>query len=139
MDDIDPRTGLVALTADECWEFLRSTPVGRLAVSIGGKPDIFPVNYVVEDDTIVIRTMPGIKLASALFGDSVAFEVDEINMADHSGRSVVLHGTAEEVVGTEALLHTEELKLEPWADSPKYRYLRIKPTKVSGRRVPPPE
>jgi diguanylate cyclase (GGDEF)-like protein/PAS domain S-box-containing protein len=35
------------LTPDECWGLLRTAQVGRLAVTVGGRPEIFPVNYVV--------------------------------------------------------------------------------------------
>jgi nitroimidazol reductase NimA-like FMN-containing flavoprotein (pyridoxamine 5'-phosphate oxidase superfamily) len=52
------------LPADECWELLRQSPVGRLAVVVAGDPDIFPINYVVDHGSIVIRTAAGTKLAT---------------------------------------------------------------------------
>ena len=39
-----------------CWMLLRSVEVARLAVSVDDRPDIFPVNFVVDHGTVVIRT-----------------------------------------------------------------------------------
>lgn len=130
------RTGLEKLPVDTCWELVAQQTVGRLAVAVDGQPDVFPVNYVVEDRTIVIHTMPGLKLASAIFGRGVAFEVDTLDADRRAGWSVVIQGKAEEITGTEPLLDAEALGIRPWAESPKYRYLRIQPTQVVGRRIP---
>ena len=59
-----------------CTELLQSVQVGRLAVSIMNVPDIFPINYVVDRGTIVFRTAEGTKLAAAVLGKGVAFEID---------------------------------------------------------------
>lgn len=92
----DPRTGLVELDEEECWRLLAGEQVGRLAVIVGTHPDIFPVNYRVWNRRIVIRTEAGTKLAGAVLDRFVAFEVDEVDVADHSGWSVVVAGTAHE-------------------------------------------
>jgi nitroimidazol reductase NimA-like FMN-containing flavoprotein (pyridoxamine 5'-phosphate oxidase superfamily) len=34
-----------SLSADECRELLETRGVGRLAVVVGGYPEVFPVNY----------------------------------------------------------------------------------------------
>ena len=57
----DPRTGLVELSTAECWELLEANGTGRVAVSVGTTPDIFPVSYLVRDGEIVIRTEAGTK------------------------------------------------------------------------------
>lgn len=61
--------GTVVLDAQTCWQQLAGEEVGRLAVSVRQHPDIFPVNYTVDDQTIVFRTAEGTKLF-ALFVDS---------------------------------------------------------------------
>ena len=38
----------------ECWELLRGVSVGRLAVWLGDRPDIFPVNYALDGTTQVL-------------------------------------------------------------------------------------
>jgi alkylation response protein AidB-like acyl-CoA dehydrogenase len=64
----DPDTPVEILATDECWALLRSTEVGRLAVAIMNKPDIFPVNYLVDHGAVVFRTAEGTKLAAAYSG-----------------------------------------------------------------------
>jgi hypothetical protein len=117
----------------ECWRRLATRSVGRLAVEVGSQPDIFPVNYLVEDEQIVVRTAEGTKLAAALMGQLVAFEIDDIDETAHEGWSVVVHGTASEARTLPAVLHDQELDLEPWARGSKNRYIRITPTRISGR------
>lgn len=128
---------LEELDVDECWRLLRRKDVGRLAVSIQNRPDIFPVNYRLDEETIVIKTAAGQKLAAATLGAGVAFEVDGLDEPDHSGWSVVIRGTATEVENLEELLSADRLLIEPWARGSKPRYLRIVPEHVTGRRVPP--
>ena len=72
------------LSTKECWELLRDSVVGRLAVTVDGRPDIFPVNPVVDHGSIVFRTSAGTKLA-ATKGHEVAFEVDGYDVGDREG------------------------------------------------------
>ncbi|MDQ5861679.1 MAG: pyridoxamine 5'-phosphate oxidase family protein, partial [Actinomycetota bacterium] len=44
-----------------CWRSLRSASVGRLAVIGTNGPEIFPVNYLPEDGSLIFRTGPGTK------------------------------------------------------------------------------
>ena len=69
------RLGIDVLETNTCLELLRSNEVGRLAVAIANHPDIFPINYVVDHASVVFRTAEGTKLAAAVLGESVAFEV----------------------------------------------------------------
>lgn len=132
----DSRTGLDTLTDDECWALVQSQTIGRLAVAIKSHPDIFPVNYAVDGETIVVNTLPGLKLAAAIFGSDVAFEVDDFDSESRTGWSVVVKGPAVEITDKAELEAVEHLGLEPWADSEKYRYLRIAGVVITGRRTP---
>ena len=80
-----------------CWELLEESTVGRLGVDVGGQPDIFPINYVVDRRAIVFRTSAGTKLAAAVLMRHVAFEIDGYEPADRSVWSVVVKGFAAEV------------------------------------------
>jgi hypothetical protein len=122
------------LTVDDCWELLRFTEVGRLAVSVGEWPDIFPVNYVVDDRSIVFRTAEGTKLAAAVLGRAVAFEIDGYDPDGGEAWSVVAKGPAIELGSMVELFAAEDLPLFPWHASPKPRYVRIRPEAVTGRR-----
>ncbi len=127
----DPET----LGPVECWLLLGQSKVGRLAVAIRNRPDIFPVNYAVDNETIVINTAPGTKLAAAVLGRSVAFEVDLIDPETRTAWSVVVKGTAKEVTKLDELMDVEELGIEKWTPSKKGRYMRIMPDSVTGRRI----
>ncbi|MEZ5230613.1 MAG: pyridoxamine 5'-phosphate oxidase family protein [Acidimicrobiales bacterium] len=76
------------------------------------------------------------KLAAALLGTAVAFEVDGLDADRHTGWSIVVHGRAEEVSGVEELLEAEDLGIKTWANRDKSRFVRIHPTEVTGRRIP---
>lgn len=125
----------IELDLAECWNLLRSTDIGRLAVSIRNRPDIFPVNYLVDDETIVINTAPGTKLAAAVLGRSVAFEADVLDPINQRGWSVVVKGDAAEVEDLEEYLAVERLGLETWTTTDKTRFLRLIPSEVTGRRI----
>ncbi len=137
MEHTELYAGLEALTTAECWERLASCQVGRLAVAIAGQPDIFPVNYALDDETIVIRTAPGTKLAAAILGRGVAFEIDDLDPDERLGWSVVVKGEATEVRDLDDLVAVGDLGIETWAEGDRERYLRIVPTSVTGRRIPP--
>ena len=64
------------LSESACWELLRTTSVGRLAVWVEDHPDIFPLNYAVDHGTVVFRSRTGTKLSAALPDSPVALEAD---------------------------------------------------------------
>ncbi len=126
--------GIEILDADTCWELLRANEVGRLAVSILDHPDIFPVNYVVDEDAVVFRTAEGTKLAAAVLGRAVAFEVDGYDPGSGEAWSVVIKGAAREIERMQDVFAALDLPLFPWHASPKHRFVRIEPQDLSGRR-----
>ena len=132
------RNGLEVLTDDECWRFLEAHHVGRLAVSIANQPEIFPVNYVVQDRTIVFVTAEGTKLAGALLGSGVSFEIDAADPLFHTGWSVVMRAHADEVTQLDELVEVQELPLRSWGPGDKRRYVRLTPHRLTGRRISHP-
>ena len=131
------------LTPDECWGLLRTAQVGRLAVTVGGRPEIFPVNYVVDHGTVVFRTAEGTKLAALTVAPEVAFEADgrypsgsaEPDRPDEVW-SVVVKGRTREIDRLDDVVATAELPLFPWHAAPKGRFVRVVPHQVTGRRFP---
>jgi nitroimidazol reductase NimA-like FMN-containing flavoprotein (pyridoxamine 5'-phosphate oxidase superfamily) len=122
------------LGVDTCWDLLRSAHVGRLAVIVAERPEIFPVNHVVDRGTIIFRTADGTKLVGALGGVPVAFEIDGYDEAASEAWSVVVKGHAGEIRQLHDVIDTVDLPLEPWQGGPKHRFIRIEPDEVSGRR-----
>ena len=119
------------LTARDCWKYLRTSSVGRLAVVLGGQPEIFPVNYLPDEGSVVFRTGPGTKLDAIVAGNPVALEVDGLNTYGTIAWSVVLKGIPEEVQDVSDL--PEQLPT-PWEEGLKEHVIRIVPAELSGRR-----
>ena len=128
------RFGITVLSTNACFDLLRGELVHRLAVSIRDHPDIFPINYVVDHGCIVFRTAEGTKLAAAVLGRGVAFEVDGYDQASGEAWSVVVKGHAVEIEQMHDLFDAVELPLFSWHAAPKPRFVRIEPVDISGRR-----
>lgn len=126
--------GIDILDEAECWRLLDATSVGRLAVDVAGRPDIYPINYVVDEGALVFRTGAGTKLAASALMHHVALEIDGYLPVERTAWSVVVKGWAEQVERMQDLFEIEDLPLFPWAAHPKPNFVRITPHEVTGRR-----
>ena len=132
---VEGRTWLEVLAPPVCWGLLREEVVGRIAFMTGGKPEILPVNYAVDGETIVFRTERGTKLDSVAHAPAVAFEVDRTDPAGVGSWSVVVKGEATVVDDHEGRARFSQLGLQPWAYGEKPRWVQIRPSSVTGRRI----
>ncbi|GAA1753378.1 pyridoxamine 5'-phosphate oxidase family protein [Kocuria aegyptia] len=124
------------LAANRCWELLRDSEVGRLAVWVEDHPDIFPINVVVDHGTLVFRSAEGTKIAGALADAPVAVEIDGYDEPSGTAWSVVVRGRAERIQQVQELMDTVDLPLFPWQRGRKGVFVRVAPTAVTGRRFP---
>jgi uncharacterized protein len=122
------------LDSEECWQLLRSSSLGRLAVSVGDEPDIYPVNFVASDGTVLFRTAEGTKLLELTVNKRVAFETDGVGRDE--AWSVVVKGTARALEKQSEIDAANELPLRPLIPTLKYVFVEITPTRVTGRRFP---
>lgn len=122
---------VLELHDEQSWRLLEGTHHGRLVVSVAGEPDIFPVNYVVADRKVYLRTAPGNKLAQLTINSTVLFETDGI-LSDEAW-SVVLRGKARVLNTSAELAAVEDLGLKSWVPTLKDFYVEIDPVSVSGR------
>lgn len=127
--------GLELLEEDQCWALLRSGDVGRVGLTMGAMPAIFPVNYAVVEDSIVFRTAPGAKLTAAADATVVAFEVDDFERANRSGWSVLTVGPSRVVHDLDVTFKVLAAHLEPLADGKRDAIVQIRPEFMSGRRL----
>jgi hypothetical protein len=81
-----------ALSGVECYRLLATQQVGRLGVDVGRYPLIFPVNYALDGDAILVRTRPDTALTAADYAN-VAFEVDAIDPRTRSGGACSSEGS----------------------------------------------
>jgi nitroimidazol reductase NimA-like FMN-containing flavoprotein (pyridoxamine 5'-phosphate oxidase superfamily) len=128
---------LIELDEQESLELLQKhARVGRIAFVSGGKPALFPVNYMAEDDGIVFSTAQGTKLSALAGGAPVVFEVDDSTAMEHAGWSVLVEGTASEITDEAELDRLRRGPLKSWAVSAAEHWIRVTIESVSGRRIP---
>jgi uncharacterized protein len=120
------------LGEDESWELLASVALGRLVTCVGSRPEIFPVNFVVQRPTVLFRTAEGTKLLSVVINKHVAFEADGHSLDE--GWSVIVQGTAEVLSTSAEVDEADRAGLRPWVATLKLRYVRIHASTISGRR-----
>ena len=123
---------LAVLSVEDCWRLVADAGVGRIAVSRDREaPIVVPVNYVVEDRTIVFRTGSGTKL-SLLHDRPISFQLDHVDPAKRTGWSVLVRGVA---VVEERVCDPDAAPV-PWSGGVGRRTLvRLWPSSVSGRRL----
>jgi nitroimidazol reductase NimA-like FMN-containing flavoprotein (pyridoxamine 5'-phosphate oxidase superfamily) len=118
---------LWALDRSACMMLLRTQPIGRLVVA-GTDPRVVPVNFVVVDDTIVLRVEAGSAVEAAC-GEDVMFEVDMFDERTHSGWSVLARGRM--AVADEVPDHA----LVPWAPGQRDLWMLVTVQTVTGRML----
>ncbi len=125
---------MTELTEGECWRRLALRGEGRLALVTDEGVDIFPVNHLVHDHAIYLRSGPGSKMFQIGRHGEAAFEVD----GRGGGRawSVVVRGRAERLDDDADIAVSGVRELWTRHPGPKFNYVRIVPRSVSGRSFP---
>jgi nitroimidazol reductase NimA-like FMN-containing flavoprotein (pyridoxamine 5'-phosphate oxidase superfamily) len=132
------RAGLEILHLGDCFRLLESVPVGRIGFVAGGEVVILPVNFLVDGQDVVFTTGAGSKLSAVEVGQYVGFEADSYDQASRAGWSVVVNGLAEIVDSGTGAARLDALGLQPWAGAAGRVWVRIRPSSVTGRRIPAP-
>ncbi|WP_442810091.1 pyridoxamine 5'-phosphate oxidase family protein [Streptomyces sp. W16] len=137
----EPPRRTVEIDETEALRLLGSVPMGRIAFTRQALPTIRPVNHILDDGNIVIRTHEGAALTSRTLqadgpGVVVAYEADAIDPDTHLGWSVVVTGYAHLVTDTLELARYQAL-LRPWVRQPMDYAVRIHPDLVTGLLLVP--
>ena len=122
------------LDRHRCLELLASVPIGRFVFTQSALPAVLPVNFVLDGDAVVFRTGFDAKLAGALDGAVVAFQVDDVDRFHRTGWSVCVTGHAE-LVADPAEIERLSARVHPWAPGPHDYVVRLPCDVVSGRRI----
>jgi len=115
-------------------KLLTTVPVGRVGVSMDALPLILPVNFVVVEDWIVFRTVPGTKLDAAVTRSVVAFQADGYALDGSWGWSVLAQGYAHEVTDEAKLGRITAMKTWPFQHGEANHVVAIIATTISGRQ-----
>ena len=125
----------------ECLRLIAAGGIGRLAYSGRFGPTVIPVNYAMHEGTVVFRTALGspvdedLRTGIANAEYRVAFEIDHLDPAGRSGWSVLIQGSAHHVDSADELASVRESGVVSWAGGERALYMRIRPTRITGRRV----
>ncbi|HTQ16929.1 pyridoxamine 5'-phosphate oxidase family protein [Mycobacterium sp.] len=122
---------VTVLSEDESWSRLGGVALGRLVTTFAGEPEIFPVNFAVQDRTVLFRTAEGTKLFSAVANSTVVFEADDHNVVE--GWSVIVRGRARLLRTDAEIEKADRAQVIPWTATPKIHYVRVTPSEVTGR------
>lgn len=119
----------------ECLDLLGAHQVGRVADRDDLGPVVLPVNYALDQDTILIQVSPHSILARHLRSAPASFEVDEFDEYTQTGWSVLVRGQATYVEDSD--LPADEDQPHAWAEGQRTLHVRITPYDISGRRLLP--
>jgi hypothetical protein len=126
------------LPGSEALRLLAGVPFGRIVFTRHALPAIRPVNHVVVDGAIVIRSSPGTILSSHVAPAEavVAYEADELDGHERLGWSMIITGVARLVTepGEAARLRAV---LTPWVAGEMEQVIRIQPEIVTGFELVP--
>ena len=116
---------------ESAWGYLASVDVGRIAVFSDSTPEIYPVNFCLDGESVVFRSAPGSKLEKLVLDSHVAFEAD--GWTEEAGWSVVLRGKAEIITDDAELALCDKMPLLPWVPTVKRNYVRVEADQITGR------
>jgi nitroimidazol reductase NimA-like FMN-containing flavoprotein (pyridoxamine 5'-phosphate oxidase superfamily) len=125
----------------ECLRLIASGGIGRLAYTGRYGLTVLPVNYALHEGTIVFRTASDsptdedLRTGIADAEYKVAFEIDDIDPAAREGWSVLVQGSAHHVDSADERASVQQTGVQPWAGGARELYVRVRPTRITGRRV----
>ena len=125
------------LTAAESLALLGTVPLGRIGFTSKALPVIRPVNHIIADGSIIVRSHEGAAIMSAARpaeGAVVAYQADVINPGGHLEWSIVVTGVARLVTDPEEAARYRRL-LRAWANEQTDYVIRISPELVTGFRL----
>jgi nitroimidazol reductase NimA-like FMN-containing flavoprotein (pyridoxamine 5'-phosphate oxidase superfamily) len=130
-------SALEPIGEQQCLDLLKQVEYGRLAVvTADGRPEIFPVNFVLHGRTVVFTTGSAVMQAWAPLGH-VAFEADHIDHSTHQGWDVVVTGEGADITDSRDFLAlaARSYAIKSWAPGPKDHWVSILNPHFSGRRL----
>ncbi len=136
-----PEVELENLDEDECLRLIAPGGIGRLVFAGRYDLTVLPVNYKLHNGAILFRTaQDGTTDEDLRTGIShaeyrVAFEVDEFDREAREGWSVLLQGPAHHLDSAEERAEAQAAGVQPWPGGQREHYIRITPSRITGRRL----
>jgi hypothetical protein len=128
--------GAQRLNNSEAIRLLTSISYGRVVFTLDALPAIRPVNHLVDEGRIIIRTRLTASISAAVRsadGIVVAYEADSIDPQTRTGWSVVVTGHAHTITDPGEVSRYEQL-LVPWVNHAD-TVVAIEPAIITGFRI----
>ena len=125
----------------ECLRLISPGGIGRIAYTGHYGLTVLPVNYKLHDGAILFRSAEDSLTAEDLrtgTGHSeyrVAFEIDSFDVQAREGWSVLIQGPAHHLDSADDRISALATGVEPWPGDAKDHFIRITPTRITGRRI----
>ena len=132
------------LDETECMRLIAPGGIGRLVFAGRYDLTVLPVNYKLHNGAILFRTAQhgatdeDLRTGIAHAEYQVAFEVDDFDQAAREGWSVLIQGPAHHVDSAAEREQVAAAGVEPWPGGVREHFIRITPTRVTGRRIRQP-
>ena len=131
-----PTRGAQRLGDGEAMRLLASVDYGRVVFSFKTLPAIRPVNHLVDEGRLIIRTRLTAAISAAVRstdGVVVAYEADSMDPLTRTGWSVVVTGRAHTLTDPGQIERYEQL-LHPWINHAD-TVIAITPEIITGLRI----
>lgn len=128
---------LFELGREDALGLLARAPFGRVVFTHRALPTVRPVNHIVADGEVVIRTRLTTTFGQAVTsagGLIVAYQADEIEPHSRLGWSVVVTGTAYVITDPDRVASLTP-QVKSWLDHEMDGLIAIKPQVVNGFRL----
>ncbi len=136
-DGDEPGRWLAQLDRDQAMRLLASVDFGRVVFTLHALPAIRPVNHLIDDDEIIIRTQLSTKIAAVIDQPAdivVAYQADALDPVRRLGWCVVVTGIARPITDPERIARYER-RLRPWVNRVMDMVIGIRPEIVTGFRL----
>lgn len=122
------------MTREQALRRLGSVPIGRIVFTRHALPVIRPVNHLLDNGQVIIRSHEGSAIAAATDhgeGTVVVYEADDLDPVTRTGWSVMVTGLAR-LITDPGQKSRYQKTLRPWIAAPMSHVVRIDPQIVSG-------
>jgi len=132
---------LEKLDEAECVRLISPGGIGRLVFAGRYDLTVVPVNYVLHDGAILLRTVEAGSIDEDLRTGiehaeyRVAFEIDDIDAESHEGWSVLIQGPAHHLDDPGEQADAIAAGVQPWAGGEREHFIEITPARITGRRI----
>lgn len=126
---------LQVMSREECLRLLPTATIARIAYCSDGEVHVLPVNAVLYQDEVVVRTTYGGKLAAATAGATMTVEADEVDAATRTAWVVNVVGRSRLIEDLDDLALLELAHIEPWVPGDREFYIGVSLDTVTGRRI----